>query len=86
MALDGCDNLPHPRHAQNVYDSLPIKPDYHVVPKAGHFSFLPPCTPMLAGIAPEICHDLPGFDRAAFHRELNSAVVAFFTAKLPARR
>ena len=74
--------LPHPRHAQNVYDGLPTKPDYRVVPNAGHFAFLAPCTPALERIAPEICRDPEGFDRAAFHRQFNAAVVDFFAAKL----
>jgi len=76
------ENLPHPRHAQNVYDGLTTKPEYHVVPNAGHFAFLAPCTPALAKVAPEGCRDPAGFDRAAFHRQFNSAVIAFFNAKL----
>src|SRR6516162_741085 len=76
--------LPHPRHAQNVYDGLPTKPEYHVVPHAGHFAFLAPCTPALERVAPEICRDPEGFDRAAFHREFNAAVVDFFKTKLHA--
>jgi len=60
--------VPHPRHAQNVYDGVVSKPEYHVV----------------ANLAPEGCRDPAGFDRAAFHREFNSAVVAFFKAKLHA--
>jgi predicted dienelactone hydrolase len=79
---DSDEILPHPRHAQNVYDGLPTKPEYHVVPHAGHFAFLAPCTPALANLAPEICRDPTGFDRVAFHREFNPAVVAFFKAKL----
>lgn len=74
--------LPHPRHAQNVYDALATKPEYHVVPNASHFVFLAPCTPALANVAPEGCRDPAGFDRAAFHREFNHAVVAFFKASL----
>ena len=74
--------VPHPRHAQNVYDGLTTKPEYHVVPNAGHFAFLAPCTPALAKVAAEGCRDPAGFDRTAFHREFNSAVVAFFNAKL----
>jgi predicted dienelactone hydrolase len=74
--------VPHPRNAQNVYDGLTTKPEYHVVPNAGHFAFLAPCTPALAKVAPESCRDPAVFDRAAFHREFNSAVVAFFNAKL----
>jgi predicted dienelactone hydrolase len=64
-----------------VYDELPEKPDYHVVTNAGHFAFLAPCTPVLANVAPEACRDPEGFDRAAFHRQFNPAVVAFFKAK-----
>jgi len=81
---DSDEILPHPNYAQAVYDRLPLKPEYHVVPNAGHFAFLAPCTPSLAAVAPEICRDPTGFDRAAFHREFNPAVVAFFKAKLPA--
>jgi predicted dienelactone hydrolase len=81
---DSDEILPHPNYAQAVYDRLPVKPEYHVVPNAGHFAFLAPCTPSLAAVAPEICRDPAGFDRAAFHREFNPAVVAFFKAKLPA--
>ena len=79
---DSDEILPHPRHAQHVYEGLATKPEYHVVPNAGHFAFLAPCTPALANIAAEICRDPTGFDRAGFHREFNPAVVAFFKAKL----
>jgi predicted dienelactone hydrolase len=79
---DSDEILPHPNYAQAVYDRLPTKPEYHVVPNAGHFAFLAPCTPAFANVAPEGCRDPPGFDRAAFHREFNPAVVAFFQAKL----
>jgi len=76
--------LPHPNYAQVVYDELKTKPDYRVVPNAGHFSFLAPCSEALAKVASQICPDAPGFDRAAFHQEFDAAVVAFFEAKLPA--
>ena len=81
---DSDEILPQPSYAQTVYDRLPVKPEYHVVPNAGHFAFLAPCSPALAARVPEICHDPEGFDRTAFHREFNPAVVAFFKAKIPA--
>jgi len=81
---DSDEILPHPNYAQAVYDRLSVKPEYHVVPNAGHFAFLAPCTPALAAMVPEICRDPEHFDRTAFHREFNPAVVAFFKAKLPA--
>jgi predicted dienelactone hydrolase len=82
---DSDEILPHPNYAQAVYDRLPTKPEYHVVPNAGHFAFLAPCNAALAAMVPDICRDPAGFDRAAFHREFNPAVVAFFKAKLPPR-
>jgi predicted dienelactone hydrolase len=82
---DSDEVLPHPRHAQHVYDGLPSKPEYHVVTNAGHFAFLVPCTAMAEKYAPEICRDPVGFDRTAFHREFNIAVVTFLAAKLPPR-
>jgi predicted dienelactone hydrolase len=77
--------LPQPWHAQAIYDALPTKPEYRVVANAGHFAFLAPCSAALAQIAPEICRDAPDFNRTAFHREFNAAVVAFFNAQLPKR-
>ncbi len=70
--------LPHPWYAENVRISLGTKPDYHLVPNAGHFDFLAPCTDKLAAMAPQICVSRPGFDRAAFHRRFNADVIAHF--------
>ncbi len=70
--------VPHPWYAENVRVSLPRKPDYHVVPRAGHFDFLAPCTDKLATVAPQICASQEGFDRAAFHRRFNADVIAYF--------
>ena len=65
-----------------VAEGLPGKPEIHVVP-AGHFAFLAPCSSDLAVALPRICTDVPaGFDRAAFHREFNAAVVKFFREQL----
>ncbi len=66
-----------------IADSLPGKPEIHVVP-AGHFTFLAPCSPQLAAAIPRICTDVPaGFDRAAFHHNFNASVVRFFQEQLP---
>ena len=74
--------LPHPWYAEAVRAELPKSVDYREVPKAGHFDFLAPCTPRFAAIAPPLCSSQPGFDRVAFHREFNSAVVRFFEKTL----
>ncbi len=70
--------VPHPRYAEAVRLAMPEAPEYHVVPDAGHFDFLAPCSNALASMAPAICTSSPGFDRAAFHVGFDSAVVKFF--------
>jgi predicted dienelactone hydrolase len=84
-ALDG--HQPPPGYEDAVAAALPTPPEFHRVPGAGHYDFLPPCRPALAKIAPNICASSAGFDRAAFHQAMNDAVVAFFSRTLaPARR
>jgi predicted dienelactone hydrolase len=77
--------LVQPYYAQAVYDALPVKPDYHVVAHADHYDFLAPCSDRLAHYVPAICKSEPDFDRAAFHRDFDAAVVAFFEKQLPAQ-
>ena len=74
--------VPHPRYAEAVRLALPIAPDYHVVPQAGHFDFLAPCSNALASLAPAICVGTAGFDRTAFHASFNSSVLTFLTRAL----
>lgn len=74
--------LPHPWYAEAVRAALPTSLDYREVPGAGHFDFLAPCTPRFASMAPPLCGSQPGFDRVAFHRGFNAAVVAFFSRTL----
>jgi hypothetical protein len=65
-----------------VSNSLPGKPEIHVVP-AGHYAFLAPCSEQLATAVPRICtDDPPEFDRAAFHRDFNAGVIRFFREQL----
>ena len=66
--------------------NLPDKPDFHVVPGSAHFAFLARCPPALAGSQPEICMDQSGFDRAAFHKTFDGAVLEFFRRNLASER
>jgi predicted dienelactone hydrolase len=72
-----------PKNVVLTASSLPDKPEIHVVP-AGHFAFLPPCSPQFAANLPRFCTDPAGFDRAAFHRDFNASVVHFFREHLVA--
>jgi predicted dienelactone hydrolase len=73
---------PNEWNADIVKADLPKPPEDHLVSNAGHFDFLAPCVDALAKIAPDICRSEPGFDRAAFHRQLNQALVDFFKGQL----
>jgi predicted dienelactone hydrolase len=64
-----------------VTRSLPGKPDIHVVP-AGHYAFLPPCSPEFAANLPRFCTDPPRFDRVAFHRDFDARIIRFFRENL----
>jgi predicted dienelactone hydrolase len=70
-----------PYHADAVAKALPKRPDYRLVP-AGHFAFLAPCTARQAEAVPALCRDAGGFDRVAFHKRFNAAVVTFFKTHL----
>ncbi|QND50422.1 dienelactone hydrolase (plasmid) [Phyllobacterium sp. 628] len=59
---------------------LPETPDVRIVPNAVHMSFLTMCPETRR--SSEVCIDAPGFDRAAFHRQFNAEVMAFFRQKL----
>ncbi|HEX2817427.1 MAG TPA: prolyl oligopeptidase family serine peptidase [Phenylobacterium sp.] len=71
--------LPQPYYAEAVHGLLP-KAEYHLVPRADHFDFLPPCSADLAKLAPDICAS--NIDRAAFHKTFNAEVVRFFEKTL----
>jgi predicted dienelactone hydrolase len=65
-----------------VKDKLPTGTDYRVVSNAGHWAFLAPCSQGQAKSNPRVCVDADGFDRVAFHKEFNAAVLAFFRQHL----
>lgn len=71
-----------PEDNEAIDENLPAKPDYRVVPHSGHFAFIVPCSAEAAKALPEICVDAEGFDRVAFHKEFNAAVVAFLSKHL----
>jgi predicted dienelactone hydrolase len=71
-----------PENVRDIAGWLPMKPDFHVAPNSQHFDFLAPCSADLAKMVPTICADGHRFDRAAFHKEFNADVVAFFLKHL----
>lgn len=71
-----------PEDVQAVRRGLPPATDYRVQPGSAHFAFLAPCSAPMAKELPEICNDAAGFDRVAFHDQLNAEVTAFFRQHL----
>ena len=69
-------------HIEAIQSALPRAPEYHVAKGAGHFAFLAPCPPALKDSARRICEDPKGFDRSAWHRTMNAAVITFFRQHL----
>lgn len=68
-------NVPYATNTKPVLEALGSRAEFHSVPGAGHFSFLAPCG-LLA--PPALCSDQGGFDRKAFHVEMNTRVIEFF--------
>jgi predicted dienelactone hydrolase len=66
----------------NINRKLPSEADYQIVPNAGHWSFLAPCSPEQAQANPRTCVDAPGFDRATFHKHLHAEMIAFLSRHL----
>jgi predicted dienelactone hydrolase len=66
-------------HAELVRGGVPdvSRIEYHVVPNAGHYSFLAPFPEHMVSAAFAPSQDPPGFDRSRFHRELNLMVKHF---------
>ncbi|MBI3497781.1 MAG: hypothetical protein HY058_10810 [Proteobacteria bacterium] len=74
--------LPGQWNAERLGRLMPNAPEYQVLPGAGHFVFIAPCSEEMARRAPAICTDPPGIDRAAIHARLNAEIVDFFQRTL----
>ena len=76
------DQVPDAWNTALIRKELQKPAEEHVVARAGHYAFLPPCSEALARQVPQICTDDPSFDRASFHRDFNREVVVFFKRTL----
>lgn len=76
------DIVPLASNAGIVRAALGPRAEFHPVPGARHLSFLAPCGLLKP---PAQCADAPGFDRTAFHADMNAEVIDFFGRHLLAR-
>lgn len=70
-----------PHDVAAIDKNLPSSHEHRLVANAGHFVFMV-CPPGLGERQPGLCTDPPGFDRAAFRKQFNADVLAFFRANL----
>ncbi|WP_417679574.1 alpha/beta hydrolase family protein [Roseibium sp.] len=59
--------------------ALSLSPELEILPGAGHFVFLAPCSTELGNTMPLLCTDPSGVDRVAIHRKLVSEIATFFS-------
>jgi predicted dienelactone hydrolase len=67
---------PYEKNAALLRSLLPRPPELHLIPGAGHFTFMSPCPSVLRWAF--FCTETGGFDRAAFHRDFNRSVIEFY--------
>ena len=65
-------------NARRIAPLIKTLADVKMIPKAGHYVFLSPCSPQLAREAADICVDPPGVNRVAVHRQINGDALKFF--------
>ncbi|MWK57050.1 prolyl oligopeptidase family serine peptidase [Pseudomonas otitidis] len=74
--------VPLEQNARALLRKLPNPPDFRLVPGAGHFVFMAPCSEEMDAMVPQVCEDADGVDRVEVHRELDAEAVRFFTRTL----
>ena len=61
--------------------ALPHPPRQETVP-GGHFIFFDPCPDVVEAVAPAVCRDAAGVDRAAVHRRIETEIASFLRQHL----
>lgn len=81
-AAEDDQELPLADNAQRIKNGLPESTSYFVIPKAGHFVFLAPCSSVQAKIKPQLCNDPRGVERIIVHKKIYSDIIGFFDKNL----
>ena len=77
------DKLVYPdKNADALARKLPVEPEFKVIPGAGHFVFMAPCTDAQKAVMPGLCTDALGVDRENVHRDLIYEAGRFFSKTL----
>ena len=77
------DRLVFPdKNADALARKLPVEPEFKVIPGAGHFVFMAPCSDEQMAAMPGLCTDAQGVDREDIHRDLIYEAGRFFSKTL----
>lgn len=76
---DGDQLVALDKNAAALARKLPAAPDFKLLPGAGHFVFMAPCSAEQQVAMPALCTDADGVDRDDIHRSLIAEAGAFFT-------
>lgn len=80
------DKLVFPdKNSDALARKLPTAPEFKVIPGAGHFVFMAPCTDEQMATMPGLCTDAEGVDREDVHRDLIYEAGRFFRQSLTSR-
>lgn len=77
------DQLVFPdKNADALARKLPVEPEFKMIPGAGHFVFMAPCSDEQMAVMPGLCTDAQGVDREDIHRDLIYEAGRFFSKVL----
>ena len=80
------DKLVFPdKNSDALARKLPTAPEFKIIPGAGHFVFMAPCTDEQMATMPGLCTDAEGVDREDVHRDLIYEAGRFFRQSLRSR-
>lgn len=79
------DVLTFPFHAEAIHEALPNAHDYTVAEDVAHYAFLSPFPDSIKSDVGLPAQDPKGFDRPAFLRETNAAILAYFGGQFAGR-
>jgi predicted dienelactone hydrolase len=78
--------LPPKANALRIAPLIKTLVGIKMIPKAGHFVFVGPCSAKLAKAVPRICEDPPGVDRAKAYVQVDADALNFFRTALMSSR
>jgi predicted dienelactone hydrolase len=74
-------NVPPETNFDRIAAAIPAAQTSRIA-GAGHYTFIPVCTPLMTARMPTICADPQGTDRSSVHTQANDVIIKFFNEAL----